>query len=89
MLPIGMISVFYLIMNFIYVRVTGIAIYPPITWDTTEGILTPLVALLASTLLFAIIERLNRFKLRYLGYHRIVDILEYKSRYNKEVMSAL
>ena len=89
MLPIGIISTCYLIVNFTYVEVTGSVIYPAISWDSVAGILTPLVALFASGLIFAVLERLNRIKLRSLGYNRFVDIIEHKGRKNKEVMKAL
>jgi hypothetical protein len=60
--------------------VTGNTIYDPIDWETTAGIITPIGSLFVSLLIFVIVERLNRFKLRSQGYNKIVDVIEGKKK---------
>ena len=77
-IPINLISIAYLGVNLTYVKVTGKLIYSTIDWDSLAGYLTPILALFGTFLIFVIVERLNRIKLRSQGYHSFVDIIEGK-----------
>mmetsp|Transcript_22433 Transcript_22433/g.34705 ORF Transcript_22433/g.34705 Transcript_22433/m.34705 type:complete len:199 (+) Transcript_22433:325-921(+) len=68
------ISIAYLITNFVSTEIEGYPVYLPINWHTTTGIIAPFVIVIIGIVLFLILEQLNKIKLKFRGYGDIVPI---------------
>ena len=62
------IAIFYLFVNFSFTKITGVPVYPAMTWKGTKGYLVPLAFIPGGFFIYAVLYYLTYFKLKF-GFH--------------------
>ena len=60
---IFVVSLTYMIVNFVATKVSGVPIYEPITWDSPKGYIIPITFMFFSILLFFLCKQINNYKI--------------------------
>ncbi len=70
----------YLIDNASVTLITGNPVYPTMDWKSVSGIMTPLIMLAISPLLWLVLVAINNAKLKATGHNQMAQ-LAFKGKY--------
>ena len=71
------IAIFYLFFNFLDTKITGVPVYPAMTWKGVIGYIVPLCFIPYGLLIFSLLYIMTYFKLHLSGHHEMTYLIKY------------